>query len=192
MKKIGILGGTFNPPHIGHLMMANEVLQALQLDEVRFMPNAIPPHKETSGATDAQRLQMTRLAISDHPQFRIEPFEMERGGVSYTFETMKQLTEREPDAEFYFIIGGDSVQNLHTWYHIDELVKLVRIVGVKRPGTIAISNYPVTMVDAPEIDLSSTLLRQRFTNGQTVRYLVPSSVEAYIREEGLYGSTKLS
>lgn len=192
MKKIGVFGGTFNPPHVGHLMMANEVLHALSLDEVRFMPNNVPPHKETTGATNAQRLQMTRLAIADHPQFALEPFEVQQGGVSYTYETMKRLVAREPDVQFYFIIGGDSVENLHSWYEIDRLVELVQMVGVKRPGTVAVTDYAVRMVEAPEINLSSTLLRQRFKEGGTVRYLVPASVEAYIREEGLYGATKLS
>ena len=192
MKKIGLLGGTFNPPHVGHLMMANEVLHALSLDEVRFMPNNVPPHKETTGATNAQRLQMTRLAIADHPHFSLEPFEVQQGGVSYTYETMKRLVAREPDVQFYFIIGGDSVENLHSWYEIDRLVELVQMVGVKRPGTVAVTDYAVRMVEAPEINLSSTLLRQRFKEGGTVRYLVPASVEAYIREEGLYGATKLS
>lgn len=192
LKKIGILGGTFNPPHIGHLMMANEALHALGLEEVRFMPNNVPPHKETSGATNAERLEMVRLAIADNPQFVVEPFEIEEGGVSYTYETMKKLVVREPDCMFYFIIGGDSVQNLHTWYKIDELVQLVHMVGVKRPSSTASTTYPVQMIDAPEIDLSSTLVRERFKTGGTVHYLVPQSVEAYIREEGLYGSTKLS
>ena len=180
MKKIGVFGGTFNPPHVGHLMMANEVLHALSLDEVRFMPNNVPPHKETTGATNAQRLQMTRLAIADHPQFALEPFEVQQGGVSYTYETMKRLVAREPDVQFYFIIGGDSVENLHSWYEIDRLVELVQMVGVKRPGTVAVTDYAVRMVEAPEINLSSTLLRQRFKEGGTVRYLVPASVEAYI------------
>lgn len=192
MKKIGILGGTFNPPHIGHLMMANEVMHALGLDEVRFMPNNVPPHKETAGATNEQRLEMVRLAIQDNPSFELEPFEIDEGGVSYTYETMKKLTARHLDCHFYFIIGGDSVESLHTWYHIEELVKLVTLVGVKRPGTNAITTYPVQMVEAPEIDLSSTLLRNRLQAGQTVQYLVPKQVETYIREEGLYGSTKLS
>lgn len=192
MKKIGILGGTFNPPHIGHLMMANEVMGALGLEEVRFMPNNVPPHKEAFGATNKQRLEMVRLAIVDNPKFKLEPFEIIEGGVSYTYETMKKLTLREPDCTFYFIIGGDSIENLHTWYRIEDLVNLVQLVGVNRTGANVNTAYPVQMITAPEINLSSTLLRYRFNNGQTVRYLVPKQVEAYIREEGLYGSTKLS
>ena len=191
MKKIGILGGTFNPPHVGHLMMANEVLHALQLDEVRFMPNNVPPHKETSGATNAQRLKMVELMIKGNSQFVIEPFEINEGGISYTYETMKKLVIREPDCEFYFIIGGDSVASLHTWYYIDELVNLVQLVGLKRPGYEASARYPVQMIEAPQIDLSSTMLRNRFMMNKTVKYLLPEAVEAYIREEGLYGSSIL-
>ena len=191
MKKIGILGGTFNPPHIGHLMMANEAYHALGLDEVRFMPNNVPPHKETSGATNAQRLKMVELAIEGNEHFKLEPFEIDEGGVSYTFNTMKKMTVRNPDCTFYFIIGGDSVASLSTWYHIDELVKLVHLVGVNRPGHIAKTSYPVQMIEAPEIDLSSSYLRKRFAENKTVRYIVPAQVEVYIREEGLYGSTTL-
>lgn len=189
VKKIGLFGGTFNPPHLAHLMMANEVAATLQLDEVRFMPNAVPPHKVKAGdATAAQRLEMTRLAISDNILFTLEPFEIERGGVSYTYDTMKLLTAREPDVQFYFIIGGDSMDDLHTWYHIDELVQLVRFVGVARPGHASATDYPVEVVEAPLIDLSSTLIRQRLKANDTVRYLLPDKVAQYIREEGLYGT----
>lgn len=143
MKKIGLFGGTFNPPHIGHLIMANEVYAALDLTEVRFMPNATAPHKEAvTSATNAQRLKMVELAIQDVPYFSAETFEIERGGVSYTYETMKAMCEREPDVEFYFIIGGDMIDSLHTWYRIDELTELVQFVGVKRPGSEA---KPITM-----------------------------------------------
>lgn len=188
MKKVGILGGTFNPPHIGHLMMANEAYHALGLDEVRFMPNAVPPHKESSGATDEQRKKMVELAIEDAPHFTLETFELERGGLSYTFDTMKTLTGQEPGVEFYFIIGGDSIDHLHTWYRIDELIQMVKFVGIRRPGSEAKTIYPVLMIDAPEIGLSSTLLRERFAVGKTVRYLLPKPVEAFIRKEGLYGA----
>lgn len=133
MKKVGLFGGTFNPPHIGHLIMANEVYVALGLSEVRFMPNAKAPHKEVSqSATNEQRLKMVELAIEGVPYFKLETFELERGGISYTYDTMKALCEREPDVVFYFIIGGDMIDSLHTWYRIDELVELVHFVGVKR------------------------------------------------------------
>ncbi len=189
MRRVGLFGGTFNPPHVAHLLMANEVAETLQLDEVRFMPNAVPPHKIKEGdATAIQRLEMTRLAIANNAKFVLEPFEIDRGGVSYSYETMQQLTKREPDVQFYFIIGGDSIAELHTWYHIEELVKLVRFVGVGRPGYVSQSIYDVEIVEAPLMDLSSTIIRERLQKGTTVKYLLPEAVEQYIREEGLYGT----
>ena len=189
MKKVGILGGTFNPPHIGHCIIANEVLHSLKLDEVRIMPNAIAPHKDIEeGTTVAQRLEMVRLAIQGVEGLYVEPFELDRGGVSYSYETMRQLKEREPDTEFYFVIGGDSIDSLHTWYRIEELVKLVQFVGVNRPGAQSVSMYNVQMVDIPEIYLSSSLIRERIKRGQTIQYLVPNDVAEYIRKERIYGT----
>lgn len=188
MRKVGILGGTFNPPHLGHLIMANEALHAVGLDEVRFMPNFIAPHKEVSGANARQRLEMTRLAISGSTHFCVEDFEINDGGVSYTFDTMSKMIQKEPDSEFYFIIGGDMVDGLGSWHRIDELLKMVRFIGIKRPGYESNSAYPVLMVDSPEIHLSSSMLRERLAKNQTVAFLVPESVEAYIRREQLYGS----
>lgn len=189
MKKVGLLGGTFNPPHIGHLMIANEVFHALALDEVRFLPNALPPHKQAPhDASDAKRLAMVALAIQSYPHFRVEPYEVDKGGVSYTYDTLLALCKREPNVTFYFIIGGDMIDTLHTWYCIDELVKLVQFVGVKRPGTKARTKYPLCMVEVPQINLSSTLIRERLATGGTVTFLLPEAVETFIRKEGLYGT----
>lgn len=189
MKKVGLLGGTFNPPHIGHLIMANEVKHALQLDEVRLMPTSIPPHKaDPSDATPDQRLRMVELAVSGIPGLTTSSFEVDRGGVSYTFDTMKALTEQEPDTVFHFIIGGDMIDMLHKWYKIDELMKIVTFVGVGRPGTVGETQYPITMVQIPEIDLSSTVIRTRLQTGGTIKFLVPDNIGTYIRREGLYGS----
>lgn len=188
MKRVGILGGTFNPPHIGHLIVANEVKNTLDLDEVRLMPTAVSPHKQVPGdATACQRLRMVELAVADSNGLTAFPFEVERGGVSYTFDTMKQLTEMEPDTSFDFIIGGDMIDMLPEWHRIDELVQLVRLIGVGRPGNIGKTAYPVTMVNVPQIDVSSTLIRKRFSENGTVQFLIPSDVEAFIREVGLYG-----
>jgi nicotinate-nucleotide adenylyltransferase len=189
MKKVGLLGGTFNPPHMAHLLMANEAFDVLGLDEVRFMPNAVPPHKlKPEDATTQDRLHMTELAIQSIPYFKIELYEIERGGVSYSYDTLKGLTEREPDTEFYFIIGGDMIDMLDEWYHIKELTKLVHFVGVHRPGTSGVTNLPVQLIEAPLMDLSSTMIRNRLQEGRTVTFLVPTAVEQYIREEGLYGT----
>lgn len=186
-RKIGILGGTFNPPHFGHLIMANEAYYALGLDEVRFMPNAIAPHKESGGIDTEKRVMMTRLAIDGHPQFHLEEIEVLGGGISYTYETMVKLIEREPESEFYFIMGGDMVDSLHTWHRIDELAELVQFVGIGRPGYEADTEYQVMMVDSPEMHLSSTMLRDRASIGRPLTFFVPESVESFIRKERLYG-----
>lgn len=190
MKRVGILGGTFNPPHFGHLIMANEAYHSLGLDEVRFMPNAIAPHKEVQGVNAAQRLKMTELAIEGFPQFRIEDFEISTGGVSYTFNTISQLLEREPETEFYFIIGGDSIEDLNSWHRIHELAEMVQFVGIGRPGYSNTTDFPVMMIDSPEMHLSSTMLRERVAAARPLTFFVPEGVEDYIRKEGLYESEK--
>lgn len=186
-KKVGILGGTFNPPHIGHLIIANEVFHALHLDEVRLMPNAIPPHKtKDTRVTSEQRLKMLNLAIENVPYMAIEKVELIRGGTSYTVDTMQILTEQEADTEFYFIIGGDQVEYLSKWHRIDDLLKLVRLVGVARPNTSIVSAYPIITLDIPQIDISSTVIRERLKNGETTKFLIPAQVREYIQKENLY------
>lgn len=189
MKKIGILGGTFNPPHIGHLIIANEVRHAFELDEVRLIPTASPPHKNASDEVTAeQRLEMVALAAAEIEGITASSFEVDRGGISYTYDTIRALIASELDTEFYFIIGGDMIDMLHTWHRIEELVELVTFIGVGRPGSKNETEFPVTMVAIPEIDLSSTLIRKRFAEDGTVAFLIPSVVESFIRQEGLYGA----
>jgi nicotinate-nucleotide adenylyltransferase len=189
MKKVGILGGTFNPPHIGHLVMANEVMHAMGLDEVRFMPNSVPPHKKLDGyVSDESRLRMTELAIKGNEFFRLETAEINRAGVSYTINTMRELMNKEPDSSFYFIIGADMIEYLPNWREIDELAQMINFVGVKRPGYSTETPYPVTLIETPEIQLSSTVLRQKAANGDSLLYLLPEGVIRYIKENGLYGA----
>ncbi|MET3699316.1 nicotinate-nucleotide adenylyltransferase [Bacillus oleivorans] len=188
-KKIGILGGTFDPPHIGHLIIANECLSQASLDEIWFMPNNVPPHKhKTDHVTNEEREQMVRLAIQDHPQFKLETIELHREGKSYTVDTMRQLVNQNPGLAFYFIIGGDMIEYLPNWYKVDELVQMVQFLGVKRPYYQHQSKYPVQMLDVPEIYLSSTQIRDRIQKGQSIRYLVPDCVKEYIEENGIYGT----
>lgn len=130
---------------------------------------------------------MVELAVLGIPGLTASSFEVDRGGVSYTFDTMKTLTEQEPDTKFHFIIGGDMIDTLHKWYKIDELMKMVTFVGVSRPGTDGETKYPITMVRIPEVDLSSTLIRNRMQTGGTIQFLVPENIVTYIRQEGLYG-----
>lgn len=189
MRKIGILGGTFDPPHVGHLMIANEVLTALQLDEVRFMPNHTPPHKQkTESISNDDRIEMLRLSIQDNEHFSLELTEIESPGTSYTYETIKWLKEKEPDTDFHFIIGADMIEYLPKWHKIDELVKLVQFVGVQRPPYHTDTQYPVKIVDAPQIYLSSSYIRNKVKDGLSIKYLVVPAVEKYIEENSLYES----
>lgn len=186
-KRIGILGGTFNPPHLGHLIMAEQVLDQLCLDKVLFMPDNQPPHIDHKEAIDSQkRLQMLKLSIADNKNFGIEDYEIRKGGISYSIETMKTLTAMHPENQYYFIIGGDMVEYLPKWKDIDELVKLVQFVGVGRPGYRKESKYPVMWVDTPEIQISSTMIRQKIKHGNSIKYLVKDEVAEYIEREKLY------
>lgn len=188
-KKIGILGGTFDPPHIGHLIIANEILYELSLDEIWFMPNDNPPHKEkTVGVSNEDRVRMLQLCLNNHPRFRIETIELNRSGKSYTYDTMKILTAQYPENEFYFIIGADMIEYLPNWYNIDELFQLVTFVGVERPTFKSGSNYPLLRIDIPEINISSTDIRERLQNRRPVKYLLNDDVISYIKENNLYGS----
>jgi nicotinate-nucleotide adenylyltransferase len=187
MKKVGILGGTFDPPHHGHLLIANEVLSSLQLDEVWFMPNQEPPHKKKSETIrNEDRLQMLELAVKDNQQFRVKSIELERSGPSFTIETMKILKSQYPDYQFFFIIGADMIEYLPKWHKINELVELVQFVGVDRSDYNHDTNYPIIYVDVPAIEVSSSLIRERLKKGKTVRYLLPEPVIEYIKECRLY------
>jgi nicotinate-nucleotide adenylyltransferase len=189
MKKVGILGGTFDPPHHGHLLIANEVLSSLLLDEIWFMPNQEPPHKKKSETIkNDDRLQMLELAVGNNKQFKVEPIELERKGPSYTIETMEILTSKYEDNQFFFIIGADMIEFLPKWHKIDELIKLVQFVGVERPAYSHKTNYPLLYVDVPAMEVSSSLIRERLKKGKSVRYLLPEQVIDFIKECHLYES----
>src|SRR5699024_7333276 len=189
MKRIGILGGTFDPPHIGHLIIAEEVRIALDLTEVWFIPTYEPPHKDRASSSVEDRLNMLQRAIGEHPHFKINTIEIERSGKSYTIDTMKTFKRMYPEDEFFFIIGADMVEYLTNWFKIEELIKLVTFVGVKRPGFNVESDYPVVEVDIPIIDISSTTIRSRLARKQSIKYLTPDAVISYIKERQLYGTS---
>ncbi|KRL38617.1 nicotinate-nucleotide adenylyltransferase (Deamido-NAD(+) pyrophosphorylase) [Liquorilactobacillus uvarum DSM 19971] len=187
-KRIGILGGTFNPPHMGHLIIAEQVADQLGLERILFMPDAKPPHVDHKGSIDAiERERMVALSIEGNALFQMEECELERGGISYTYDSVKFLKKCHPDYELYFIIGGDMVAYLPKWHKIDQLVKMVHFVGVAREGYPQNSPYPITWVDIPLINISSTLIRQKLSQHCSIKYLVPAAVEKYIYERGLYG-----
>ena len=186
-KQVGILGGNFNPVHNQHLLIADQVGTALNLEKVYLMPEYLPPHVDEKDTIEAEhRLNMLKLAIADNPLFDIEQAELQRKGKSYTYDTMKALIAQNPDTDYYFIIGGDMVEYLPKWYKIDELVEMVQFVGVKRPGYSIDTPYPIIWLDAPMMDLSSSLIRKKIAQGCSIRYLVPEAVRNYILEKGLY------
>ncbi|MFC7060703.1 nicotinate-nucleotide adenylyltransferase [Halobacillus seohaensis] len=187
MKRIGILGGTFDPLHQGHMIIAEHVYEALKLDEIWFIPSHLPPHKQEATVSSEDRLQMVKEAIKGNPHFHVSAIEIEREGKSYTIDTIKHLKGAYPEHKFCFIIGGDMVQYLPQWHRIDELRQLVQFVGVGRKEITGKDlNEDVQMVEIPRVDISSSIIRDRLSHDQSIRYLVPESVFEYVKEKSLY------
>ena len=191
---IGIMGGTFDPLHIGHMLAAEAARDSYGLDEVWFMPSYIPPHKQQAGLTGEERLELVQAAVADCGHFRILDWEVRRGGVSYTVETARRLKETYPDHRFHFIVGADMVEYLPKWREIGELTQLLTFIGVARPGTeLNLGALPsgiadkVAIAEMPLIGISSTLIRERAAGGQSIRYMVPEPVYELIRRRGYYG-----
>lgn len=186
-KQVGILGGNFNPVHNAHLVVADQVRQQLGLDNVLLMPEYLPPHVDAKGTiAEHHRLKMLELAIEGIEGLEIETIELERKGISYTYDTMLLLNERDPDTDYYFIIGADMVDYLPKWHRIDELVEIVQFVGVQRPRYKAGTSYPVIWVDVPLMDISSSMVRDFVAKGRTPNFMLPKPVLDYIKKEGLY------
>lgn len=188
--KIGILGGTFNPPHIGHLILAQEVKQELNLDKILFIPTNIPPHKNRDKVDARRRLNMVRLAVKGNDCFEVFDAEIKRGGVSYTIDTVEGLKKKFLKDDFYLIIGSDLANNLSTWKNSDELKKLIKIAVVRR------EKYPLNrkdnfiVLDITQIDISSSQIRELVHKGCAIKYLVRDNVAEYIRKHNLYGKEK--
>lgn len=190
-ERIGILGGTFNPIHLGHLLIAQDAVEAARLDRVLFIPSATPPHKELAGDISAtHRLRMTKLAIAGNECFAVDDLEIRRGGKSYSVDTLTELRRRYPRADFHFIIGADSLSELHLWKDARRLVKLCRFIAVTRPGfTGKASRLPglkYQLLEAHPCGIASREIRVRAKRGQNIRYLVPDPVLRYIRRHKLY------
>lgn len=196
---LGILGGTFDPIHIGHLRMAEHVFNSMELEKIIFIPAYVPPHKLGQDFAPAQdRYAMTELAVAANPHFIVSDMELKRTGVSYTIDTIRQLHAQYGDRELNFIIGADSVAQLHTWHNIEEMLELTRFVAVWRPGYEGAmeemvqhlgqrARERVLLLDTPVYDISSTEIRTRIRQGASLAGLVPQAVEKYIYEHGLYG-----
>jgi nicotinate-nucleotide adenylyltransferase len=195
--RIGILGGTFNPPHLGHLICAQEAYLQLGLDRVTLIPARIPPHKPVEDEPGAEhRLELCRLAIRGDERFQVSDLEIGRDGPSYTVDTLEELHSSSPDHELFLIVGGDIAAGLPNWHEPERVLSLATLAVAQRRGTSR------TAVDAalrtlrggertcffrmPRVALSSTMLRERARSGQPIRYYVPDAVEGYIKRHRLY------
>ena len=190
--KLGIFGGTFNPPHIGHLIVAESVRDQLQFDKILFIPSASPPNKnDRSVAPALERLQMTKLAVQGNKDFDVSDIETSRGGISYTIDTVNALMDLYPKAVISLIIGTDNLLEFQTWKSPDEILSKVELVAMTRPGFTMPHDHGklskfVTFVHVPQIGISGTEIRRRIKMGRTIRYLVPQSVGEHIVRRGLY------
>lgn len=187
--RLGIFGGTFDPPHIGHLVAAQEIHDQVGLDRLLLVPAAVPPHKRDERVTaGALRLEMLRAAIGDDDRFEVSELELERDGPSYTIDTLRTVRETHPDAALFLAIGADQLAELGSWKAPDAIAELATLVAFPRSGQAPETEgrWPLTVVDVPEIDISSTTLRERVAAGRPIRYWVAPGVETIIRREGLY------
>ncbi len=189
---IGIYGGSFNPPHIAHLIFGEMLYEELRLDKLIFIPSATPPHKQDTNLLDAQkRLRLTQLAIADNERFEVSDIEIQRGGTSYTIDTVNALDKVHKNATLYLVVGADNLVIFHQWKDYKAILERCILVAVNRPGfdTEKVQKDVLAktkIVDLPLLDISSTGIRQRIQEGKSIRYLIPESVYRAIESEGLY------
>ena len=183
MRKIGIYGGTFDPVHHAHLILAREALEQVQLEKVIFVPAAVSPFKDAPVANAEMRLAMLRAVIYGEKKVALDDGEVRRSPPSYSVDTVEEIRQREKDAEFYYLIGDDNVPDLPRWHRFTELEKMVRFVVLNRTGTQSPHSY---LTVPRRIDISATEIRKRVASGQSIRYFVPTDVEEIIRQGNLY------
>lgn len=199
-KRIGLMGGSFDPIHYGHLVLAEEMRSRLSLDKVIFIPVGCAPHKHAAKMTmPRQRYEMVMLATLDHPNFEVSSIEIDREGITYSYETVSTIVgESSPEDEFFFIAGADTLMELESWKSVETLLKMVTFVGAARPGTDQAElilkmeqlqqryGASVKIEELPELDISSTDLRRRVGLGRSLKYLLPEAVALYIDKHSLY------
>ena len=199
-KKVGIMGGTFNPIHNGHLILGQTAYEQFDLDEVMFMPNKKPYYKKLSkNVTDEQRCDMVKLAIENNDAFSFSDIEVTREGVTYTVETLRILTQQNPDHEYYFIMGADSLFHFDSWKEAGEIVKMATLLVATRDSMATFdiesqieylqSEFEDARIEclfSPSLEISSNQLRKRCKEGKSIRYLVPEVTENYIKKHHLY------
>ena len=197
MARLGLLGGTFNPPHIAHLICAQEAFAQLELDRVLFIPVYQPPHKEVEAEPGVEhRMALCKAAVGDDPRFEVSRIEADVPGRSYTVDTLRGLNESSPEDELTFIVGGDMAHALPTWHEPEAVLSLATLGVAEREGVrrndIAerLSGLAgadrIRFFDMPRLDISSSMIRRRVALGHPIRYLVPDAVASYIASEGLY------
>lgn len=192
MKKVGLFGGSFNPPHMAHLIVAETVCDQFEMDHILWMPGYQPPHKSGEALVDARhRLEMTRRAVAGHRAFKVSDLEITRGGTSYTIDTLETLQARHPDTDFYLILGSDSLRSFDSWHRAEEIAERVPLIVYKRPGALTSVAAPrfancVRYADAPLLEISGTEIRARCRHRRSICFFVPESVREYIEECGLY------
>ena len=202
--KIGIMGGTFDPIHIGHLLLGEFAYENFHLDEIWFLPNGNPPHKTTdeSGVSLDDRIEMVKLATDDVPYFRMNLYEASSKKHSYTYSTMRALREMYPEHEFFFILGADSLFSIEQWKNFREIFPSCTILAAMRDDKDTESmqaqirylnekyGADIRLLQAPLVEISSTTIRRRAENGLSIRYMVPDIVAGYIQENHLYGTDR--
>ncbi len=195
--KLAIMGGAFNPIHIGHLVCAEEAVEQFGLDEVLFMPTGTPPHKEAPrGAGPEERFEMVVIATASNPRFAVSRYEIDKNEVGYTVDTMRHFRLELPEAELYFITGADAVIEILEWKDPREILEIATLIAATRPGypldsmpaktRAFLEEYGVQIIEIPCIGVSSSLVRERVAQGRSIRYLVPEGVEKFIEKERLY------
>ncbi|WP_196832608.1 nicotinate-nucleotide adenylyltransferase [Mycetocola sp. CAN_C7] len=189
--RVGVMGGTFDPIHHGHLVAASEVAQSFDLDEVLFVPTGQPWHKNVVTSAE-HRYLMTVIATASNPRFTVSRVDVDRQGTTFTIDTLRDLHQARPDAELFFITGADAIEQILNWKDVDELWSLAHFVAVSRPGhALSVSGLPkqdVSLLEVPALAISSTDCRSRVSRGFPVWYLVPDGVVQYITKHHLYRS----
>jgi len=201
--RLGIFGGTFDPVHYGHLLLAETCREQLKLDQVRIVPAATPPHKLDHQISDGHaRADMLSLAVSGYPEFVIDRRELKRKGPSFTVDTLTEYAAEFPGAELFFLVGADSLRDLLTWREPERISKLATVVACNRTGLPALRDEQIVKWVGPEIaariltvqmpgtDISATSLRERIQSGRSLRFLTPRAVETFVIEHGLYCKTE--
>jgi nicotinate-nucleotide adenylyltransferase len=195
IKRVGIFGGSFDPPHIGHLIIAEMARRSADLDVVYFVPAYRPPHKQGSHPSTArERYAMARLAVRGNRHLRVSDAELRRGGISYTVDTVKTFRRKFPSAELFLIIGGDSLSQFSSWKFPEQILAETSLIVYRRPRTRTLRSFPTTAivsyVDGPRMDISSTEIRDRIRLHKSIRYLVRDNVLEFIESKKLYAERK--